>query len=234
MVDGRKEGTRMKLLHIATARTIWLFNLLDLNPRGQAFTQETIDKISEKYKFKGPPTISAALAAQQKNEAIYFAAGEFMSTSGINVVVDLKVYNDGLIADCRSNTKDGEMFLADLLSWIPAGLNLPKVEVPVRKKLYVSELNVETDHQLLMMINPKLAKLSDLLATVVPPGSATSYEVAGLALATDPKDGAPLTNFRFERLVKSPFAENRYFTAAPVQTDDHLKLIESLEEILTG
>jgi hypothetical protein len=108
------------------------------------------------------------------------------------------------------------------------------VEVPVRKKLYVSELNVETDHRLMVMMNPKLAKLSNLLAALVPTGSATSYEAAGIAFATDPKDGAPLINFRFERLVKTPFAENRYFSAAPVQTDDHLKLLENLEELLTG
>jgi hypothetical protein len=124
----------MKLPHVATARTIWLFTLLDLNPRGQAITQEAINKISERYRFKGPPTITAALEAQKKNEPVYFAAGEFMSTSGVNVIVDLKVYNDGLLADCRSNTKDSEMFLADLFSWLPTGLGLPKTEVPVRKK----------------------------------------------------------------------------------------------------
>src|SRR6266852_6025995 len=90
---GNHRSVRMKLLHVATARTIWLFTLLDLNPRGQAFTQDTIDKISARYKFKGPPTISAALKAQKDSEPIYFADGEFMSASGINVVVDLKVYN---------------------------------------------------------------------------------------------------------------------------------------------
>jgi hypothetical protein len=89
----------VKLLHVGTARTIWLVTLFDLNPRGQAFTQETIDKISARYKFKGPPTIATAIEAQQKNDPVHFVAGEFMSASGVNVVVDLKVYNDGLIAE---------------------------------------------------------------------------------------------------------------------------------------
>jgi hypothetical protein len=222
----------MKLLHIGTARTIWLFTLLDLNPRGQAITQEAIERISERYKFKAPPTVSVALEAQRKNEPVYFAAGEFMSMSGVNVIVDLKVYNDGLLADCRSNTKDSERFLADLMSWLPTGLGLPKTEVPVRKKMYVSELQVESKHQL-VMINPKLAALNKSLATLVPKGSATSFELSTLAFATDPKDGTPLINFKFERLINTPFAENRYYSSAPVQTDDHLKLLESLESILT-
>lgn len=223
----------MKLLHVAAARTIWLFNLLDLNPRGQAITQEAINKISEKYKFKAPPTITAALEAQRKNEPVYFGAGEFMSSSGANVIVDLKVFNDGLLADCRSNTKDSEIFLADLFTWLPVGLGLPKTEVPVRKKLYVSELQLESKH-LLMMINPKLATLCKSLASLVPKGSATSYEVSSLGFATDPKDGTPLINFKFERLINIPFAEHRYYSSAPVHTDDHLKLLENLEEMLTS
>jgi hypothetical protein len=223
----------MKLLHVSAARTIWLLPLLDLNPRGQAVSQETIDKITEKYKFKAPPTITGALEAQKKNEPVHFAAGEFMSTAGVNVVIDLKVYNDGFLADCRSNTKDSEMFLADLLAWIPAGLGLPRVEVPIRKKMYVSELQMESKHQL-MMINPKLAPLSKSLAALVPKGSATSYDLSSLAFATDPKDGTPLLNFKFERLINVPFAEHRYYSSAPVHTDDHLELLENLEEILTG
>jgi hypothetical protein len=223
----------MKLLHVATARTIWLFTLLDLNPRGKAITQDAIDKISERYKFKAPPTTAAALEAQKKNEPVYFAAGEFMSTSGVNVIVDLKVFNDGLLADCRSNTKDSEMFLADVFAWLPIGLGLPKTEVSIRKKLYVSELQLESTH-LLMMINPKLATLGKFLAGLVPKGNATSYEVSSLALATDPKDGTPLINFKFERLVNVPFAEQRYYSSAPVHTDDHLILLENLESMLTG
>jgi hypothetical protein len=223
----------MKLLHVATARTIWLLPILDLNPRGQAFTQETIDRISERYKFKGPPTITAALDAQKKNEPVYFAAGEFMSLSGVNVVVDLKLYNDGFLADCRSNTKDSEMFLTDVFSWLPAGLGLPKTDVSIRKKMYVSELQMESKHHLIM-INPKLATLNKALAAMVPKGSATSYDVSSLSCATDPKDGTPLLNFKFERLVNTPFAENRYYSSAPVQTDDHLELLDNLEKILTS
>ena len=99
--------------------------------------------------------------------------------------------------------------------------------------MYVSELQMESKH-LLTMINPKLANLSKSLAALVPADSATSYEVSSLAFATDPKDGTPLLNFRFERLINTPFAENRYFSAAPVHTDDHLELLENLERILIG
>jgi hypothetical protein len=222
----------MKLLHVSTARTIWLLSMLDLNPRGQALTQDAIDKISARYKFKAPPTITAALEAQKKNEPIHFAAGEFTSMSGANIVVDLKVYNDGLLADCRASTKDSEAFLADFFAWLQAGLGLPKTNVPIRKKMYVSELEMESK-DLLTLINPNLAALGKTLAAKVPSGSATSYEMSSLAFATDPKDGTQLLNFRFERLINTPFAEHRYFSAAPVHTDDHLELLESLEKILT-
>lgn len=222
----------MKLLHIATARSIWILSLQDLNPRGQAITQESIDRISDRYNFQSPPTLASAIEAQRKNEAVHFAAGSFLSSAGIDIAVDLKVYNDGFLADCRSNTKDSESFLADLVAWLPGGLALPKTEVSILKRLYVSEMIVKPDSPL-ALINPKLSGLAQKLSSLVPKGSPTSYDISSLAIATDPKDGTPLVGFKFERQVNMPFNQNRYYTSAPIHTDDHWSLLESLEAILS-
>jgi hypothetical protein len=222
----------MKLLHIATARSIWILSLQDLNPRGQAITQESIDRISDKYKFQSPPTLASAIQAQRKNEAVHFVAGSFSSSAGVDITVDLKLYNDGFLADCRSNTRDSESFLADFLSWLPGGLALPKTDVSIRKRLYVSEMIVESDNPL-VLVNPKLNKLAHTLSSLVPNGSPASYEISTLAIATDPKDGPPLVNFKFERQINMPFDRNRYYTSAPIHTDDHWTLLESLEAILS-
>lgn len=223
----------MKLLNIATARAIWLFSVNDLNPRGQALRQESFNAVAERYQFQSVPTPAFAIEAQKKNEPVPFVAGAFPSASGPIVAVDLRVYNDGIIADTRSNTKDSDGFLEDFFSWLPEGIGLPRTDVLIRKKLYVSEMYVESDYQL-AMINPKLSKLSKSLASLVPKGSATSYEISTLGFSTDPKDGAPLTNFRFERQINVAFDQCRYFSSAPVHTDDHFKLLEDLEETLRG
>jgi hypothetical protein len=86
----------------------------------------------------------------------------------------------------------------------------------------------------LTTINPKLGKIAKALASLVPPGSSTSYEATSLAFSTDFKDGTPLVSFKFERQINIPFSEHRYYSSAPVHTDDHLELLESLEKMLTG
>jgi hypothetical protein len=222
----------MKLLYIATARSIWILSLQDLNPRGQAITQESIDRITDKYKFQSPPTVTSAIEAQKKNEPVHFVAGSFPSSAGVDVAVDLKVYNDGLLADCRSNTRDSDSFLADVLAWLPEGLALPKADISIRKKMYVSEMIVESD-ELLALVNPKLSGLAQKLSSLIPRGSPTSYEVSSLALATDPKDGTPLINFKFERQANMSFDQHRYYTSAPIHTDDHWRLLKDLEAILS-
>lgn len=223
----------MNLLNISVARAIWLVPLPDLNPRGQPLRQISLDKIGEKYAFQVVPTIARAIEASQKNEAIHFIGGVFRSSDGKDFAIDLKIHNDGVIAETRSSTKHAEEFLSDLFAWLPVGLQLQPSNISIRKKMVVSELHVSSE-RVLTMLNPKLTKIAKTLASLVPPGSPTSYEATALAFSTDFNDGTPLVNFRFERQVNMPFSEHRYYSSAPIHTDDHLALLDSLEKILVG
>jgi hypothetical protein len=223
----------MKLLNISVARAIWLVPLPDLNPRGQPIRQEGLDKIGKKYAFQLVPAIAKAIEASQKNEAVHFTGGIFRSSAGKDFAVDLKIHNDGFIAETRSSTRDAEEFLADLFEWLPLGLQLSTSNISIRKKLVVSEMHVSSEH-VLTTLNPKLSKIAKTLASLVPPGSPTSYEATSLAFSTDFKDGTPLVSFKLERQINMPFSEHRYYSSAPIHTDDHLELLESLEKILAG
>jgi hypothetical protein len=223
----------MKLLNIHTARAIWLFPLADFNPTGLAIPQEGFDKIGQRYKFEVVPTVVAAIEARKKNEPVHFISGAFPSRSGKDIVVDLKIYTDGLIGESRSNTADTDAFLRDFFDWAPTALGLPKLDVPIRKTMYVSEMYVETDQEM-TALNPGLDKFCRLLGSAVPSGSSKSYELFGLHFSTDPKDGPPLVNFKFERQVNTHFSHHRYFSAAPIHTDHHLELLQNLEKLLAG
>lgn len=223
----------MKLLNIHTARAIWLFPLNDLNPTGQSIGQEGFDKIGEKYKFQVVPTSVTAQEARKKNEPVQFSAGEFTSRSGKTIAIDLKIYTDGMIGESRSNTIDTDAFLRDFFAWAPTALGFPKTDVPIRRTMYVSEMYVECTHEI-TAINPNMNKFIKLLSEAVPSGSSKSYELSGLHFSTDPKDGPPLVDFKFERQINTPFGHHRYFSAAPIHTDDHLELLQHLEKLLAS
>ena len=50
----------------------------------------------------------------------------------------------------------------------------------------------------------------------------------------DPTAPNRLTNFVFERNALVPFSEQRYFSRAPLQTEEHLQLLNEFEELLLG
>jgi len=162
---------------------------------------------------------------------VVFGTGVVTSKEGIKVAADLKIFTDGLLVETRSSTHDCELLLKDILEWAPGALKLPRVKVPVKKKLFVSEVYVSSAKEL-TAINPKLTKFAKTLAGAMQDDAPKSYQLVGMMLATDPKDGTQLANFRFERQINTNFSEHRYFSAAPTHTDVHLDLIEQFEKLL--
>lgn len=221
----------MKLLSVKQARSIWLVNVVDLNPRGLNLF-DLITPIVKKYKFQIYPTNPEELIGKDVIE-IKFKGGSFQKDTKHNIAVDLTIFNDGLVVDTRSSTKDSDAFLKDFLNYVSKEFGLtPYIEV-LRSKIYVSEVWVQTD-KLLNTINPKLDSFAKRITSLIEGHSdrPIAYETSGIIFWTDPVVTNPPTPFRFERVIDRPFAENRYYSAAPLQTDVHLEMLDELESIL--
>lgn len=224
----------MRLLSIKQARSIWLVNLVDLNPRGLNLIT-LIQPIVEKYKFLVFPTTPKDLGFDKETKEIKFSGGSFKKDSQHNIGIELTLFNDGLVADTRSSTRDSDSFLDDLLKWISGEFDLVPYEEVLRSKVYVSELWVQTDKSL-NSLNPKLENFAKKITSLIEGYShdSISYETSGVTFWTDPTVINPPNPFRFERIIDRPFAENRYYSAAPLQTEIHLELLDELESILTS
>lgn len=223
----------MKLLSIKQARSIWLIYLIELNPRGLNLLT-LIKPMIEKYKFQIYPTKPDEFGFGKETIEIKFCGGNFQKSPQQNIGFDLTIYNDGLIVDTRSSTDDSDAILKELLTWISIEINLVPYQDVLRSKLYLSELYVQTKKKL-NSLNHKLAGFAKQLTSLIVGHEHhhISFETSGISFWTDPGVVNPPGSFKFERVIDVPFNTNRYYSAAPLQTDTHLKILNELENILS-
>jgi hypothetical protein len=63
------------------------------------------------------------------------------------------------------------------------------------------------------------------------PGRSVPFELNGLSFWTDTNDAGKQAIIRIERQVGKAFAEKRYFSEAPFQTQAHISLLEEFENL---
>lgn len=221
----------MKLLSVKQARSIWLINLIDLNPRGRNMLT-LIAGIVSKYKFAQFPSKPEEL---DLSKGVKFLWGTFQKNQQHEINIDLTIYNDGLLADTRSSTEDSDAFLDEFLTYMVEEFDFVPYQEVLRIKSYVSELFIRTDKPL-NALNPKLEKFAKLITSLIEGHShhPVAFETVGITFWTDQTITLPPGPFRFERVSDIPFAENRYYSAAPLQTDAHLEVLMEFEKILSS
>jgi hypothetical protein len=221
----------MKLLSIQRARSLWFVNLTDLNPRGH-YLLGLIPSIIKKYRFQIFP---AKPDDFDLIKGIKLLGGAFHKELQHDISIEVNIFNNGLFADTRSSTEDSDAFLDEFLTWMAAELDLVPYQEVLNTKVYVSELWVQTDKSM-NTLNPKLTDFAKRLTSLIVghENHPIAYETTGIYLWTNPIITNPPATFRFERVEGAPFNENRYYSAAPLQTNVHLEILTELESILSS
>jgi len=214
----------MELLSVIKARSIWLFDGNDLNPRGKRIHPELLGWLKDTYRFSRVPS---SIDDLDETKALAFINGSFQISPENIISVDLKVYNDGVVVDTRSSTKASDEFIDEMLTSMINQFDLAHSPEIIRKRLYLSELNVRCKGSL-PSLNPKLKPFADKISRLVN----AEVELCSIGFWPGQKTTAPFSPFRFERKLNAEFSENRYYAAAPLQTDDHFELLNELETIL--
>ena len=221
----------MQLLSINNAKAIWLLELRDLNPRGRDI-ERLLEWLKSTYHFQKYPA-SSALDDQTKGYIFStgsFSRGKDEDGKENNIYIDLTIFNDGFVANTRSSTKDSDDFLSEALTLAAAEFHLAYRPEMIRKKLYLSELEVKMDKSL-NLINPKLKAFTDRISSLQGSVPQISYECSSIIFLPDPsvQQWRP-SNFVLERKLNVPISENRYYSVAPFHTEDHLELLKLFEE----
>jgi hypothetical protein len=218
----------MELLSIRTARFIGAISTSELNPRGLLVYPTLIDGLVERYGFLVAPDENAVF---DEEAGIVFEDGAWN-----NVAIDkVTIFTDGIVIDTRSTTKDSEAIFEEALTWAAASYGLTYKPEMVSRRVYVSEIVFRTQG-VLGSLNAKLDPLAERLSGLLKQysGFAVKHEVTSIGFHYDHTDSKfTPASFRVERLENSPFSQNKYYSSAPVPTEDHIALLEEFEAILS-
>jgi hypothetical protein len=220
----------MKVLYVGLARTLWVFELPRLNPRGISL-QPLIDGLRQRYGFSKAPQNPTDLG---ESKAFAFKAGTFVNSKGEPVMVALTIFNDGFVADTTSSTDDSTELLNDIKGWIDKETDF---EMPKEVRIgYVSQIDFESDASL-GAINPRMTEFLKIFSTGYKPldNKQRVFEVASLGVWTeDVNQTAAPAIFRYERKIGPPFSAHHYFSQAPFETHIHIDAINRIEQLLKG
>src|SRR5260370_4179398 len=104
----------METIAVKSARSIWLMETEDLNPRGISLSPILI-ALRDRYEFQVfPKTVEEANPYRQ--QGIVFANGSF-AQAGPNHPVSVTLYGDGFVAESRLSTDFSHAFFGDLFAF---------------------------------------------------------------------------------------------------------------------
>jgi hypothetical protein len=214
----------MQLAAIATARLVAFIETLDLNPRGKAYFPEMVPALVSRYGFVKFPE---KLEDFDETKGVLFEGGRFKDVT----IRKIQVFDSVLVVETTSSTTDSENLLEDALVWASETFGLAYRPGMIKRKAYVSQLTFFSDG-ILHKLNPALLKVAQKLSTRVPEyfGYELKYKPSIVAISYDQlaiKNGT--AQFSIELRGDTPFAENKYFSTAPLPTEEHIELLQELE-----
>jgi len=220
----------MEILAVILARVTALTNLPEWDPRGRSHTMDFVKGMVERYGFqKFPRTIEEY---RQPSTGAVFTLGKM----GNIVIENYTVYPQGLVVDTRSSTDDSERVLKDITDWFCTLSGIQPPADGITRRFYLSQVNFRSQRSL-DALNPNLHLLSDRLTEIVsaPAKQHLEFQTTGISFQFDATQGIAYSlPLKIERLADAQFSENKYFSSAPLQTDEHIHFLEEFETILTS
>lgn len=221
----------MKVISFDNARATWLFPLEEFAPASGANPPSVLDAIAERYNFSQKPTVTTREDMDKKG--LLFGVGSFSVEGNPAMINDFAIYNDGIAAVSRT-TELAEAFLDDVFKWVVELFGFRQVDNS--RRLYSSTIVVEFEHSPAQLItgHERLIELLNTRTKTVMSKPA-SLQFSRLDFEMDKRELADgqvaLPKFVLERRGGVDFSKERYFSAATMQTADHIEVLNEIEKL---
>jgi hypothetical protein len=200
-----------------------MLDINDLNPLGHVFFPSLVPMLVERFTFQTFPIKAEDF---DETKGVSFSNGYLEGQH----IENITVYSDGIKIETRSSTKDGRRILIDTLEWL-TNVGLSFSETMIVRWGFVSQLTFYSDVDL-VALHPALSKASERVSAAVSQrlGVERNFAPQGFALSFDPVDAQiPMANFTIERRGRVPYADGKYYSGAPLETDMHIEVLQEFE-----
>ena len=214
----------MQLSAVILARVLGYIETFDLSPRGTIFYPEVVPQIAERYRFQKFPT---SIEEFDESKGIEFREGK----AGNKVIQKFTIFNTLLVVETRSSTDDSKQIMEEMLAWGADKLGLNYKPGMINRFAYVSDLSFYSDVPILG-VSHAVTRLADKTSKALSEiwQEPIRYDPINVMVGHDPlsrKYG--IAPFSISRRAEARFAENKYFSEAPLPTDMHLAMLEEFE-----
>jgi hypothetical protein len=223
----------MNIISYDHAKVTVLFPFEEVAPLGATSGISIVSKIVDRYNFRKGPDLNQSQAEIAKNGLKFENATAIIHGTNINII-ECVVFSDGVVVTSPT-TEQSELFWDDISSWMITENGFRDfTEVPIRR--FVSQLVVEFNKPLERLIRPfeAMAKIiSDRLSPIY--GQDVPLGFSRLDLEYDKmsfKSSIIVPKFIIERRQGISFNKERYYCSAPIRTNEHIVILETIEREL--
>lgn len=218
----------MELSSILMARVYTLFQTDELNPRNHLSPFDLTKSLVERYGFiKYPQEIKD----YDYDKGVEYLIGKYDDGTLIGRVA---IFTNGIAVETGASTADSERILEGMLAWSAGALGVTYKPSMIKRRGYLSQVMFTTDISL-DSLNPILRPIAERITKRVTEGLSVTvpFETTGIVLGFDSLNTKyPIVPFEISRRVDVPFPDKRYFSQAPLPTEEHLQLLADFEAAL--
>jgi hypothetical protein len=215
----------MQLVSSESGQSLQYISMDEVHPiRGGIFLPDFAGAIATRYRFQTFPE------RIQMPQAIKFEQG-IISLDGIDIpITSLDIYTDG-VSITASHTTDADTALTDFLRWAceTYGFREPRTILPRR---YQSRIIVDMPDSAGNVFFNTFDAINRIVSARL--GSAQPLEVTQITIGPHPPTQYPfLQTWLLQARTGGPYVANRYFSAAPLSTEDHFNMLQEIEAIVS-
>jgi hypothetical protein len=222
----------MKVIGVEYGRVSLLVDLLELGTRAGIYLPEAALHVQSRYAFVHAPTVPP----QDKAQPMYrFEQGRLATDKKQYSISAFEIHPHGLVVQ-GTDTDAAEAFFDDFFIFGAENLHIKKPEREPTK-IFLSAMVVEFAEDASRFLS-KWKEISKVFSARLESiyGIKEPAQLSRIALQPDPQSvpprlGALVNEFTIERRIYEPFSHQRFFTAAPLRTDDHIALLQKIEQI---
>lgn len=184
-----------------------------------------------RYKFIGYPSLDQFLTSTNSGSGVELKHGVFEDTA----IESFQIYRDGVVISARANTSLHDRFLEDVKNWIVEDLKGSVIQNHAQNRMYESCFIFEPAKDLFKHLS-NFQKVQTKLVDMVRRNSnlKAEFQPFSFSFGADHNliPGIRPSAFQIERWASADFSMNKFFSRAPVQTDQHVQLIELMEGLV--